>query len=157
MAVEQVTVLGSGPAFVRVSARDSRHCNQCALKNGCGHQLLAGAVSSQREFSSLELRIPHHDILKPGDTLGLAIDEGRLMALSLLQYGLPALAMLMAAVVSRQLVAGEGWVIAATLCALGGALALVRLIAARLPFPALLEVRDSGTGSVAGLPGQVTT
>ena len=146
MAIEQVTVLGSGPAFVRVSARDSRHCNQCDLKNGCGHQMLAGAVSSQRAFSSLELPIYHHDFLKPGDTLDLAIDEGRLMALSLLHYGLPALAMFMAAAVSRSLAAGsdagESWVIAATLCALGGALALVRLIAARLPFPALLAVHN---------------
>jgi positive regulator of sigma E activity len=75
------------------------------------------------------------------------MDEGKLMALSLLQYGLPALAILVVTAVSRTLAAkvgaGEGWIITGALCALVGALTIVRLVAARLPFPALLLLHNA--------------
>jgi len=148
MAVQQVTVLDSGPVHVRVQSRNLRHCNQCSLKAGCGHRLLDGA-SSQDVDHSLWLPMADGQLaggVRAGDTLELIIDEGRLMSLSLLQYGLPLLCMLVATALASAIMetarAEEGRVIISAMAALGFGLLLVRWIVRTMDASAMLALRN---------------
>jgi positive regulator of sigma E activity len=148
MAVQQVTVLDSGPGHVRVHSRNSGHCNQCSLKTGCGHRLLDGAYSRDVNHS-LRLPLAEDQLaggVRAGDILELSIDEGRLMSLSLLQYGIPLLCMLaatgLASSISATAGAGEGCVIISAMAALGFGLLLVRRIVRTMDASAMLDLRN---------------
>lgn len=148
MAVQQVTVLDSGPGHVRVHSRNSGHCNQCSLKTGCGHRLLDGAYSRDMNHS-LRLPLAGDQLaggVRAGDILELSIDEGRLMSLSLLQYGIPLLCMLaatgLASSISATAGAGEGRVIISAMAALGFGLLLVRRIVRTMDASAMLDLRN---------------
>ncbi len=150
MAVQQVTVLDSGPGHVRVHSRNSGHCNQCSLKTGCGHRLLDGAYSRDVNHS-LRLPLAEDQLaggVRAGDILELSIDEGRLMSLSLLQYGIPLLCMLAATGLASSISAtagageGEGRVIISAMAALGFGLLLVRRIVRTMDASAMLDLRN---------------
>lgn len=149
MAVERVTVLDSGPGFVRILSRDGRHCSGCAMKNGCGHRLLSATFNPHGD-NSLSLPRPANlsSRLVSGDTLELAIDEGRLMGLSFLHYGFPVLCMVLATAIAGSLlpisITGEGWVISSALCGLAAGLILSRARTGRLGLQGLLAMRLSG-------------
>lgn len=140
MATEHVTVLDAGPSGVRIRAREAGHCGRCAMKSGCGHQLLSDTLGRQdREHAIvLPLAPPMLGRVCPGETLALVIDEPRLMALSLLHYGLPVACLLLATVLGRQL-GGEGLVITFAIAAFGAGLTLVSRIARAMSLPVTLE------------------
>jgi len=84
--------------------------------------------------------------VRAGDTLELIIDEGRLMSLSLLQYGLPLLCMLVATALASAIMATaraeEGRVIISAMAALGFGLLLVRWIVRTMDASAMLALRN---------------
>jgi positive regulator of sigma E activity len=144
MAVQRVTVLDYGPGYVRVHSRNTRHCHQCSLKTGCGQQLLSGVLFSNTN-NPLELPLAQERLgnVQAGDSLELSIYEGRLMILSLLQYGLPVMCMLVATALASSSWAGDGRVIFSAISALGFGLLLVRRITRTMNPSELLEMRSS--------------
>ncbi len=144
MAVQRVTVLDYGPGYVRVHSRNTRHCHQCSLKTGCGQQLLSGVLFSNTN-NPLELPLVQERLgnVQAGDSLELSIYEGRLMILSLLQYGLPVMCMLVATALASSSGAGDSRVIFSAISALGFGLLLVRRITRTMNPSELLEMRSS--------------
>lgn len=144
MAVEHVSVIETGPHAVHVAAREPQHCGRCALKSGCGHQLLSAGLAGRVRTPTLALPLAPEMLarVRPGDRLELAIDEGRLIRLSLLQYGLP-LAFLLGLTAAAEVItvaagAGESWVIVTALCALIAGFTAVRRVSGNLAMPVTL-------------------
>lgn len=155
--VEQVTVLDASPVFVRINVRDTQLCSQCAMKSGCGHQLLSEAISGQRKNQTLQLPLPLglQGNVHSGDMLDLVINESRLMSFSCLQYVVPILCMLLGTAVAGGLAAvtgaGEGWVIAAALVALGAGMGAVRVITTGMPLPVTLTIHTAESAGNSGV------
>lgn len=93
------TVLEVFESTVRVRVEAAPACPRCASGKGCGAGLLAG----RRAARELSLPRPPGFDLAPGDRVTLTLPGEKLLGASLLAYGLPLLALVVAPVAASKL------------------------------------------------------
>lgn len=92
MLTETAQVIKSDGEFVWLEPRQADQCGSCSLKKGCGHRLLNMFYDNRK--APLKARLSALAIgqeLNEGDLVTVGMDEGKLLQLSALFYGLPML------------------------------------------------------------------
>lgn len=113
--------------WVDVSRQNA--CMSCAAKNGCGTSLLERALPNSG--SVFELAAPT-DQFTVGETVDIAIDESKIVGMSLLIYGLPLLCLLLGAVGGNALWHNDGAAIAGALLGFGAGFGITRVLDATM-------------------------
>lgn len=123
-----MTLVNIDSHSLHVSSGNRAHCDRCALKGGCGQQLLASLTGGERNVLALpRALVPRNDLCR-GDVITLALDDGHIARASLLVYLLPLALALAATALATWLAAGEGWVIVSAVLALVAGQAAVGVI-----------------------------
>lgn len=150
MITEQAIVTRRDGNRVEIRLERGSACGHCELNQGCG----TGAIGRLLGRRGKPLVIETDRDLNPGDRLQLGLPETTLVRASLLTYGLPLLAMVVAGLAAAALGLAEGWV---TLTAIAGfaigfklAARLTRSLEAYSLTPYIMEIEvnpDTGSGS----------
>lgn len=80
-------------------------CGGCQAKSGCGTAVV-GSLFPSRE---LKLRLPNTAHARAGDRVVVGLPEAALQVAALMLYGLPLVAMLVAAIAGQTLAQSSGW------------------------------------------------
>lgn len=83
---------------VRLQAWRVPNCSRCAAGQGCGNQLFGRRMSGQ----FLALPLPSSLVLSPGDVVVIAVPSPLLQRAAMALYGLPLLALLLAAALATR-------------------------------------------------------
>jgi len=118
------TVLEVLESAVRVRVEGAPACPRCASGQGCGAGLLAG----RRAERELTLERPAGLDLAPGDRVTLTLPGEKLLGASLLAYGLPLKALVVAPVAADRLWGPFG---DASLAAIGAGALVAAIVAGR--------------------------
>jgi sigma-E factor negative regulatory protein RseC len=112
--------------------KTNRHntCGGCSLKGGCGQYLL------ERDADCLEVRnadlssqlLQPQELLAAGEQVQITLEEGQLLRLVVLFYGLPLFGLLLATLLAALGESGEGALVLSALCGLAGGIAFSRLL-----------------------------
>lgn len=145
MLTETARVIRRHGNHVELELQRGSACDHCDLSQGCG----TGALGRLLRRRSRPLVIETDVDCRPGDEVQLLLPETSLVRASLLIYGLPLLAMVVAGLLATAAVDAD-WLVA--LAAIGGFLGGIRiaaLCAARLEHrgmaPYIREVRLNST------------
>jgi len=115
MTIEHMSVVSVDNGFLHLRSRDPDHCKQCAASSGCGIHLLNKAMIRGTGIIPLEVPLQSEKNIQPGDEITVAIDDGKLISMSLLQYFFPILLLVMttavAEVIMKHYQLKEIWVI----------------------------------------------
>lgn len=118
------TVIATGPGTATVAVEAAVACERCAAGRGCG-AALPGRGRSRR----LQVSVPRHLDLEPGDTVKLALESATLLRAAWLAYGLPLTTMVAAVAAASASVESEAGAIASGAVGLvAGAAAARRLL-----------------------------
>ena len=129
MTIEHMSVVSVDNGFLHLRSRDPDHCKQCAASSGCGIQLLNKAMIRGAGIIPLEVPLDSEKNIQPGDEITVAIDDGKLIGMSLLQYFFPILLLVMttavAEVIMKHYQINEIWVILSAFTVLIAAMLMV--------------------------------
>lgn len=126
MIEEAAVVTRVAPGLAWIKGQPGSACGGCSQQAECGTATLAKLLP-KREFA-VACELP----LKAGDRVKVALDDARLLQGSLLVYGLPLLAMLLAVAAARLLLPGAAdWLPEIALSALLLAFGLIHRIQRR--------------------------
>ncbi len=136
MAIKKMSVVSTGNGFIHLTSRDTDHCKQCAARAGCGIQLLNKAMIWGADNIPVEVSLDVQENIQSGDEITVAIDDGKLICLSLLQYFFPIMLLVVTTVVTDVIIQlyqiNEIWVILAAFLALCIAMIMVRYLSVPL-------------------------
>lgn len=96
MITEQAIVTRTEGRQVEVELIRESACGHCELSQGCGTGAIGRLLGRRKKSLILETDHP----LQPGDRIKLGVSEGALVKSSLMVYGTPLLAMLLAGMVT---------------------------------------------------------
>jgi len=102
VAVEQARVVSVGDGFAQLETLEKSACGSCKAKSVCGNGVIA-RYSASRCLLSASASEPLLSSLSPGDWVQLSYPDRDLAILSLLIYIVPALLVVLAAVVGEYL------------------------------------------------------
>ena len=132
MTIEHMSVVSAGNGFVHLRSRNPDHCKQCAASSGCGIQLINKAMIRGTDIISVEVPLDIQQSIQAGDEITVAIDDIKLISLSLLQYFFPILLLVattaVADIIIKHYQLNEIWLILAALLALSTAMLMVRYL-----------------------------
>jgi len=136
MAIEHMSVVNTGKGFVHLRSLDTAHCEHCAASSGCGIQLLNRAMTRETATIAVQVPVSNHKNIQVGDEVVVAIDDFKLICMSLLQYVVPILLLVASTAVAQIIISNyrinEIWVILAAFLALSGGMLLVRYLSVPL-------------------------
>ncbi len=136
MAIEHMSVVNAGKGFVHLRSRDPAHCEHCAASSGCGIQLLNRAMTREAATIAVQVPVSNQKNIQTGDDVVVAIDDFKLICMSLLQYVVPILLLVVSTAVAQIIMTNyrinEIWVILAAFFALSGGMLLVRYLSVPL-------------------------
>ncbi len=136
MAIEHMSVVNAGKGFVHLRSRNPEHCEHCAASSGCGIQLLNKAMSREAGTIAVEVPVSKQNNIQAGDEVVVAIDDFKLICMSMLQYVVPILLLVASTAVAQIIITNyhinEIWVILAAFIALSGGMLLVRYLSVPL-------------------------
>lgn len=113
MITEQAVVTTCDNGRVEVRLQRASACGHCELSQGCG----TGAIGRLLGNRSRPLVIETEQDLKPGDKVLLGLSEAALVRASLVVYGLPLAAMIVAGLLAALAGLAEPWI--ALICITG--------------------------------------
>lgn len=91
MIEEQVRVIKSHQGYILVESLSNNACGACAVKAGCGQQLLPHFGRNQ----ALRIKVNKNNSLNIDDQVIIGIDERALIKSSILVYGLPLISFIL--------------------------------------------------------------
>lgn len=106
MITEAAVVTRCGDGQIEVQLQRASACGDCELSQGCGTSALGRLLGNR----SRPLLIQTRQKLKPGDRLLLGMSEAALVRASLIVYGMPLLAMVLAGLVAAFFGLADSWV-----------------------------------------------
>lgn len=115
------TVLAAGPGTATVAVEAAVACERCAAGRGCG-----AAMPGGRRSSRLQVSVPRHLDLRPGDTVKLGLESAVLLRAAWLAYGLPLTAMVAAVAAGSATTGSEAGAVAFGIAGLLAGAALAR-------------------------------
>lgn len=125
---------------VEVKACTSQGCGSCRLASGCGQGLLSRWLLRRTPSLTIVTEL----LLQPGDRVLLGLEASQLNTAALLQFLLPLLTLLAAAMLAEFLGITTGFkLFLITLVGLGVGLVLARLLAANSPLKLLRQLNPS--------------
>lgn len=130
---------------VEVKACASQGCGSCSLAGGCGQGLLSRWLNRRAPSLTLKTDLA----LQPGDKVMLGLETAKLNRAALLQFLLPLLTLLAAAMLAESFGITSGFkLLLVALLGLASGLLLARKLAAVSQFK-LLRQLPSSTSSIA--------
>lgn len=105
MIEEQARVVDVRGDVATVTTVRHSACGSCDAKRGCGTSLLSNWFPQRR----LTFVVNNAIGARPGDTVVVGLDEGRLQRASLMLYGLPLLGLLVGAVGGESIYRWMAW------------------------------------------------
>ncbi len=127
---------------VEVKACASQGCGSCSLAGGCGQGLLSRWLNRRAPSLTLQTDLA----LQPGDKVMLGLETAKLNRAALLQFLLPLLTLLVAAMLAEFFGITSGFkLLLVALVGLAGGLLLARKMAAVSQFELLSQLTPSSS------------
>lgn len=105
MIEETARVQSVHDGYIQVVSERQTACGKCSQQSGCSSSVLARLLSPRL----IEMSLPTNLKLQAGDSVILGVTESAFLTGTLLVYGLPILALIVAAVVGQWIASLLGW------------------------------------------------
>lgn len=141
MLIETGVVIRAEANSIWVKTLRKTTCGSCHARHGCGQNLLQSLISVDADIRA---RLDHDTPVRnlaPGDEVEIAIQEGAVIAASLLAYGIPLMFLILGVMLAESLALGDATQLLAGIMGLGVGLFLSRLMLFSRFKPAYFEPR----------------
>jgi len=102
VAIEQARVVSVGDGFAELETLEKSACGSCKAKSVCGNGVIA-RYSANRCLLKASVSEPLRSQLEPGDWVNLSYPDRDLAIVSILVYIVPAILVVLAAIVGEYL------------------------------------------------------
>lgn len=107
MLIETGVVVRAEAGAIWVKTLRKTTCGNCQARHGCGQSLLQRMATADADIRARFDPGAIVENLNPGDEVEIAIEEGALLAASLLAYGLPLMFLILGVVLAESWAFGE--------------------------------------------------